>query len=175
MAITVSDVITGQVKTEFRFTRTDTQEIGKVENKGTKRATYVLTDGNSSGQSDLVFADTRTIAANTVETLNLLSLSQSTLDVTLPFIFRQLTACRVVNLQTTAGERLLFGVDPGRPTTVYAADVGPGCEFLTVNTTDSWVVTSTNSTVYVSNPNDVAISYELYLLGNATAVGGSGL
>lgn len=175
MAQTVTDIVTGSWKSILAWNRTDTQEVGTVQNKKTSSATYTISDGAGSGQSDLVFTDTRTIAANTVEQLDLLALAQTTLTVSVPFTFRQLTVVRFVNRETAAGKRLLVGVDPGRPTSVYAAEVGPGSEFAAVNTTDSWVVTNINSTVYISNPNDSALTYDLFLLGNSTAVGGSGL
>ena len=175
MAETVTDVVSGTLRTTLTWNRTDTQQLGTVTNKKTQSGSYTIADGNSSGQADLVFTDTRTIAANTVEEIDLLNLTQSTLGVDVPFAFRQLNLVRVVNKETAAGKRLLFGVDPGRPTSVYAAEVGPGCEFVSANTTDSWVVTNTNSTVYVSNPNNSTLTYELYLFGNSTAVGGSGL
>ena len=175
MAETVTDIVTGSLKTILKWNRTDTQEVGQVQNKKTASATYNFADGAGSGQSDLVFSDTRTIAANQIEELDLLTLTQTTLTVDVPFTFRQLTVVRFVNSETAVGKRLLVGVDPGRPTTVYAAEVGPGSEFVAVNTTDSWVVTNLNSTIYIANPNDTSLTYEVYLLGNSTAVGGSGL
>jgi hypothetical protein len=175
MAETVTDVVTGSLRTTLAWTRTDTQQLGAVTNKKTQSGTYTIADGNTSGQADLVFTDTRTIAANTVEELDLLNLTQSTLGVAVPFTFRQLNLVRIVNKETAAGKKLLVGVDPGRPTSVYAFEVGPGCEICSANTTDSWVVTNTNSTLRLSNPNNSTLTYELYLFGNSSAVGGSGL
>jgi hypothetical protein len=154
--------------------RTDTQEVGTVTNRKTSAGLYTFTDGDGPGEADLVFADSRTIPANTVEEFDLLNLTQQALGVTVPFTFRQLRAIRVVNTSTTAGRRLLIGVDPGRPTVVYAAEVGPGSEWFSINQTDAWEVTADNSVIRISNPNAASVTYELYLFGTSVAAGGSG-
>lgn len=175
MAETVTDVVSGQWSSSISFTRVDTQQLGSVRNIASDSGTYTFSDGSGSGQADLAWADTRTIAANTVEELDLLNLERTHLGVTVPMAFRQLVAVRIVNLETAAGKRLLVGVDPGSPTTAYAFEVGPGMEMASANTSDSWVVTNTNSTLRLANPNDSELQYEIFLLGNSTAVGGSGL
>jgi len=174
MADTLTDSLTGSLRTSLQWNRTDTQEVGTVVNRRTTSATYAITDGDGPGQADLVFADQRTIAANTIEQFDLLNLSQTALGVTVPFVFRQLRVIRLVNESTTPGRRLLVGVDPGRPTAVYAAEVGPGSEWCSVNQTDSWRVTAANSVVRIANPNAAAVTYSLYLIGTSTAAGGSG-
>lgn len=174
MADTLTDSLTGTLRTFLNWNRIDTQEVGSISNRKTTSATYTFTDGDGPGEADLIFADSRTIAANTIEEFDLLNLSQQALGVTVPFVFRQLRAIRVVNTTTTAGRRLLVGVDPGRPTIVYAAEVGPGSEWFSVNQTDAWEVTEANSVVRIANPNAAAVTYELYLFGTSTAAGGSG-
>jgi hypothetical protein len=175
MAESLTDVLVGRVQTSLTWTRTDTQEVGTVTNRKTQAGTYNLTDGDGPGQADLVFADQRTIAAGQVETFDLLNLSQQALDVAVPFVFRQLRAIRIVNESTTAGRRLLVGVDPGRPTTVYAAEIGPGSEWIAVNQTDAWRVTTANSVIRIANPNAASVTYSLYLIGTSVAAaGGSG-
>lgn len=175
MADTLTDSLTGTLRTSLSWARVDTQEVGTVTNRRTQTGTYTIADGDGPGQADLVFADSRTIPANTVESFDLLNLTQQTLGVSVPFVFRQLRVIRVVNTSTTAGRRILVGVDPGRPTTVYAAEVGPGSEWFAVNQTDAWPVTAANSTVRICNPTNASATYELYLIGTSTAAaGGSG-
>lgn len=174
MAETLTDALTGTLRTSMQWARLDTQEVGSITNRKTATSTYTLADGDGPGQADLIFADARTIPANTIESFDLLNLTQQALGVTVPFTFRQLRAIRVVNASTTAGRRLLVGVDPGRPTAVYAAEVGPGSEWFSVNQTDSWEVTEANSVVRIANPNGASVNYELYLFGTSTAAGGSG-
>lgn len=174
MADTLTDSLSGQFRTSMTWIRTDTQEVGTVTNRKTSAGLYTFTDGDGPGEADLVFADSRTIPANTVEEFDLLNLTQQALGVTVPFTFRQLRAIRVVNTTTTAGRRLLVGVDPGRPTVVYAAEVGPGSEWFSINQTDAWEVTADNSVIRISNPNAASVTYELYLFGTSVAAGGSG-
>ena len=97
MADSLTDVLTGRVTTSLQWTRTDTQEVGTITNRKTQNGAYTITDGDGPGQADLVFADERTIAANTIEEFDLLNLSQQALDVAVPFVFRQLRVIRIVN------------------------------------------------------------------------------
>lgn len=174
MADTVTDTLTATIRSSVQWNRTETQEIGTISQRATRTATYTLADGSDAGESDLVFTDTRSISANAVEVIDLLALTQQTLDVPVPFEFRQIRYVRLVNNETAAGRRLLVGVDPGRPTVVYAAEVGPGSEFSAVNQTDSWRVTADNSTLRFANPTSSPISYSLYVIGTSVAAGGSG-
>lgn len=175
MADTLTDTLVGTVRTSLSWTRTDTQEVWTITNRQTQTGTYAITDGDGPGEADLVFADARSIPANSIESFDLLNLTQQALGVTVPFTFRQLRVIRLVNESTTAGRRILVGVDPGRPTVVYAAEVGPGSEWIAVNQTDAWEVTAANSVIRIANPNGAAVNYSLYLIGTSTqAAGGSG-
>ena len=167
MADTVTDSLTGSLRTSLLWTRVDTQEVGAITDKGSGGALYPITDGHAAGQADLIFCDTREIAADTVEMIDLSDISQTRLGVVVPFTFTAIRCVRVTNNSTTVGKNLLFGVDPGRPTLVHAANIGPGSEFVTINHIDSWVVTNDNKEIYICNPNATSISYSLYLLGTA--------
>ena len=81
MAETVTDIVTGQWSSSLAFVRTDTQQIGTVRNSASSSATYTFSDGSGTGQADLAFGDTRTIAANTVEEIDLLNLDRSHLGI----------------------------------------------------------------------------------------------
>lgn len=174
MAETLTDSLTGLLRTTLSWARVDTQEVGAITNRKTQSATYTIADGDGPGEADLVFADERTIPANSVETFDLLNLTQQALGVTVPFTFRQLRIIKVFNMATQAGRRLLVGCDPGSPTSVYAAEVGPGSEWIAVNQTDAWLVTEANSTINIANPNSASVTYQIYLIGTSTAAGGSG-
>jgi len=174
MASTLTDTLSGSIRTFMSWTRTDAQEVGSVTNRKTVNTAYTLTDGDGPGEADLIFADSRTIPANTIESFDLLDLEQVALGVTVPYEFRQLRAIRVLNKATLTGRRLLVGVDPGRPTIVYAAEVGPGSEWMSVNHVDAWEVTDANKIVRICNPTSASINYELYLFGTSTQAGGSG-
>ena len=169
MSSTQSDTLSATLQTRLSWSRVDTQDVGSVTDKSVANRQYDLTDGAGVSQADLVFTDTRTIGPNSLDELDLLNLSQNTLGVTVPYVFRQLRLVRIVNNATTAGRRLLVGVDPGRPTSVYAAEIGPGAEWINVNPTDAWQVTSANSILRIANPNASSLSYTIYLLGTSTA------
>jgi hypothetical protein len=168
MADSTGDVLAATVRNTLAWTRTDSQEVGSVTSRKTILSNYTIADGSGAGQADLVFADQRTIPANTIEAFDLLDLEQSALGVSVPFVFRQLRLIKVVNNETDAGLSLKVGVDPGRPTIVYAAEVGPGSEWFAINNTDSWIVTEENSVVRIANTTADPISYSLYLIGTST-------
>lgn len=174
MADTVTDTLTATIRSSVQWNRTEAQEIGTISQRATRSATYTLTDGADAGEADLVFTDTRSIPAGNAEEIDLLDLSQQTLEVAVPYEFRQVRYMRIVNNETVAGRRLLVGADPARPTVVYAAEVGPASEFAAVNQTDSWKVTATNSKFFVANPTSSPVSYSIYVLGTSVAAGGSG-
>lgn len=169
MADSTSDVLTATIRNTLAWARTDSQEVGSVTSRKTILSNYTIADGSGAGQADLVFADQRTIPANTIESFDLLDLEQTALGVDVPFVFRQLRVIKVTNNETAAGRSLKVGVDPGRPTVVYAAEVGPGSEWFAINNTDSWIVTEANSVVRIANTTGSPISYSLYLIGTSTA------
>ena len=170
MADSLSDVLTATLRTVFLFNRTNQLELGNIQNATSQVTTYAFADGAGPQQADLVYAETRTIPPNTMETIDLLDLEQPTLGVDVAFEFRQLRAVRIVNHATVAGRRLLVGVNPGSPTSIYAAAIGPASEWHAVNHVDSWVVTADNQLFRISNPNAAAINYSLYLFGTSTPV-----
>lgn len=164
---TLTDRLTGSFRTWFGWSRLKTQEIGTVTNEDRSSATYNIAPGSGPGQADLVYGDTRTIPANSIDEFDLLDLEQTALGATVPFVFGQVRLVRLVNRSTTAGRRLFVGANPGNPTTSYAADVGPGSEWVACNWIDAWQVTSANSVFRVANPNAAAVSYDLYIVGSA--------
>jgi hypothetical protein len=169
MADSTSDVLAATLRATLSWTRTDSQEVGSVTSRKTILSNYTIADGSGAGQADLVFADQRTIPPETIEAFDLLDLEQTALGVAVPFVFRQLRLIKIVNNETASGASLKIGVDPGRPTAVYAAEVGPGSEWFAINNTDSWIVTEENSVVRLANTTADPISYSLYLLGTSTS------
>lgn len=167
MASTLTDVFSGSLKTVILWTRTDTQEVGTVANKGSVSAVYRIGEGSGSKQADLVFNDTRTIPANQIETFDLLDLTHSELGVNVTYEFKQVRLVRVVNNETATGKKILIGVGAGGIGT-YAHNIGPGSEFVTINHTDPWIVTSGNSLLRFANPNGTSISYTITIIGTST-------
>lgn len=166
MAETVTDIFSGTITTKLQWSRVDTQEVGSVTNKKLAQSVYTLGDGSGEAAANLVFADTRTIAANGVDTLNCRSLTQQTLDVAVPFVFSGLHVVRIGNLETTAGKYLYVGASQTDPFNVFACAVGAGSEMLAVNQTDSWIVNDLNGTFYIANPSSTPVTYSITLIGS---------
>ena len=68
-----------------------------------------------------------------------------------------------------SGRRLRVGVDPGRPSVVYAAEIGPGSEWFSINHNDAWQVTDANRSLWIANPNAAPITYSLWIVGTSVA------
>jgi hypothetical protein len=167
MAESIADIFAGTVTTKLQWSRVDSQEVGSVTNKKTASSTYTFGDGETAGSADLVYADTRTIAANGVDTLDFGAITQQTLGVAVPFAFSSVRIVRVTNNETAAGKQILVGCSEDSPFAVYAQAVGPDSEFLAVNRQDAWEVTEGNRIVRISNPNAGAASYSIVIIGAA--------
>jgi hypothetical protein len=169
MADSLTDVLSGTIRTVMIWDRTDTQEIGSYANAKTVVADYRIADGSGAGQADTVYADTRTVPAGTMEEFDLKNLTQTTLNTSIPFVFNQVRCIKIRNTSTVSGRRLLIGVSPSAPTTVYAAEIGPGSEWFAINYQDAWEVTDANRTFRLSNPSADPVTYELYVFGTAVS------
>jgi hypothetical protein len=166
MADTVSDLFSGIVTTKLQWQRIDAQEVGSVTNKKTAQTIYTLGDGTAAGAANLVYADTRTIAANGVDSINCFALTQQTLDVPVPFSFSQLRLVRIANEETGVGKFLYVGASPTDPFSVFAHAVGPASEMLAINQTDAWLVNASNATFYIANPSSTPATYSITLMGS---------
>jgi hypothetical protein len=166
MADTVSDLFSGIITTKLQWQRIDAQEVGSVTNKKTAQTIYTLGDGTGAGLVNLVYADTRTIAANGIDAINCFALTQQTLDVPVPFSFSQLRLVRVVNEDSTAGKYVYVGAKQTDPFRVFAFAVGPTSELLAINQTDAWLVNSSNATFYIANPSPTPVTYSITLMGS---------
>lgn len=165
MADSTSDVFSGSISTRVQWSRVDTQENGSITNRNIVSATYPIGDGDGAGSADIVWADSRTVPASAIDTINLLSLTQTTLGVSVPCTIRQLRAVRIVNTETASGLSLRVGADATGQT--YAFEVGPGSEMLSINNADAWQVTSANSVLRIANVHDDPIAYTIVLIGTS--------
>jgi hypothetical protein len=169
MAESLSDIFSGSFTTRLQWQRVDSQEVGSITDRQTVSGSYPLADGAAANAADIVWCDTRTIPAASFDALDLLTLTQSTVGVSVPCTIRQLRIVRVVNNSTTAGNEILVGSNEAG--TLYAFKVGPGSEVAAVNQLESWPVNSANSVLRIANPNAAAVSYTIFLVGTSVAAG----
>lgn len=165
MADSTSDVFAGTITTRLQWSRVDTQENGSITNRNLVSGIYTIGDGSGAGAADVVWADYRTIPAESVDEIDLLSLTQTTLGVSVPMTIRQLRAVRIVNAETDAGMSIRVGADVTGAT--YAFEVGPGSEVLSINNTDAWPVDATNSVLRIANTNTDPAAYSIVLIGTS--------
>lgn len=175
----MADTLAATIRTVMLLNRTVDQDIGTTVKAATDQQTYAITDGSGSRQADLIYAAQRTIPANSLEEIDLRAITQTTLGVTVNYDFRQVRLIRLRNeepAQTPAeilaaipSRVIRVGVDPGRPSVVYAAEVGPGSEWFSVNYYTAWQVTDANRSFWIANPNSTPATYSLWLLGTSVA------
>lgn len=165
----MADTLAATIRTVMLWNRTVDADIGTIANAQTDQRTYQITDGSGTQQADLVYAARRTIPANSLEEIDLRDIEQTTLGVDVAFDFRQLRLIRLRNDETTAGRAIRVGVDPGRPSVVYAAEIGPGSEWFSINHNDAWQVTDANRSLWIANPSNATVNYSLWLIGTSVA------
>lgn len=165
MAESTSDVFSGAITTRMQWSRVDTQENGTITNRNVVSASYSIGDGAGTGAADVVWADSRTVPAQTIDAIDLLSLTQSTLGVSVPCTIRQLRAVRIVNEETAPGLSLRVGADATGAT--YAFEVGPGSEMLSINNADAWPVDAGNSVIQIANVHGDPVAYTIVLVGTS--------
>lgn len=151
--------------TRLQWSRVDTQETGAITNRNIVGAQYGIGDGPGSGAADVVWTDSRTIPAESVDEIDLLTLTQNALGVSVPCPIRQLRAIRVANAETAAGLSIRVGSDATG--VAYAFAVGPGSEVLSVNSLDAWIVTNDNNVLRIANPHASAAAYSIVLVGTS--------
>jgi hypothetical protein len=167
MADSVSDIFSGSLTTRLAWSRVDSQEIGSVTDKNTVAGTYSIGDGSTAGNADVVWSDTRTIPAASIDAIDLLSLTTATLGVSVPQTIRQLRIVRVVNNESATGKKILVGCDASAAN--YAFAVGPGSEICAINNTDSWAVTNANNVLRIGNTGTASVSYTIFLIGTSVS------
>lgn len=167
MADSTSDVFAGTITTRVQWSRVDTQENGSITNRNIVSATYSIGDGAGTGAADVVWADARTVPADSIDSIDLLALTQTTLGVSVPCTISQLRAVRIVNTETASGLSLRVGADATGAT--YAFEVGPGSEVLSINNADAWQVTNANNVLQIANVHSDPIAYTIVLIGTSVA------
>lgn len=168
MADTLNDLFGGMVQVKMQYSRVDSQEFGTVTNKKNETTAYNLSDGSGDDAADIVYADTRTVSANAIDTIDLTALTQHTLGVTVPFSFARVKVFRIVNKSEEQDFYLYFGASETDPSNSFAIAVGPSSEALLMNPKTGYLVNSTNNELRTYNPNGSAIDFDLYIIGSTT-------
>jgi hypothetical protein len=168
VADSLADVFSGFFQVKSRFERRDTQELGYAANAKNDTRYYEFGDGDGEDAAEHVYADTRTIQPNSVDTIDLLSFSQDALEISVPFTFANIEFLRVINNATGDDHFLYFGASEANPSQSFAIAIGPESEALLVNRRAGYGVTNGNNVLRTYNPNGVAIEYEIYIIGSPT-------
>lgn len=169
----MANTLTGTIKAALGLTY-----IGDDITLGTQKGLLpfandiVVGSGTGSGQSDLAYWDTRTLAASTTEDLDLAGGLTSPIGETLTFV--EITAI-YIKAASTNGGNIVVGGDAS------AAFVGPfadssdkvnipaGESFLVTNMATGWTVTATTADLLQIENDDsgAAANYDIVLIGRS--------
>jgi hypothetical protein len=161
----MADILSAAIKTSVSWTRTEDTALGARTDKKLLSTAIRLEDGSDNGQANKVFHDTRTIAANSVDTINLSSMTQQMFTTAVPSSMTVVRAFRVLNRSTTVGAAINLGASATSPFSSYAVRIGSGSEAVISNWQEGWAV-APEPVLRVSNPNSSSATYEIVIIGS---------
>jgi hypothetical protein len=129
-----------------------------------------LPQGTSSGQADIVFSDTRTLATNTNEDLDLAGGLADVFGVTRTFVKVKAIRFKAAAANTTTlvvgnGTNPFVGPFGGGGHTLSLA---PGAEILVTAPAAGWTVTpGTGDIIKVTNPAGASATYDVDIIGTS--------
>ena len=162
----MADILSAAIKTSVSWTRAEDTALGLRKDKKLLSTAIAIDDGSASGQANKVFHDLRTIAANSVDAINLSSMTQQMFTTAVPSSMTVVRALRVLNKSTTVGAAINLGASATSPFSSYAVRIGSGSEAVISNWQEGWPVVSSDSILRVSNPNSTAATYEIVIIGS---------
>jgi hypothetical protein len=129
-----------------------------------------LPQGTAAGQADIVFCDTRSLATNTSESLDLAGGVTDVFGVTRTFVKVKALRIKAASTNTTT---LVIGngtnpfVGPFGSGS-HTLSLAPGAEILLSNPVDGWTVTAgTGDILKITNPAGATASFDLDIAGTS--------
>jgi hypothetical protein len=161
----------GTIRTFLSLVRTVTEDERVETRTVAPGATYnFVAGGQNRLGADVVWSDTRSITGGTTETLDLLSLPDTSLTSPSTGIMRSVRMVRVANNMTITGPRVVVGPAPSNGWNRVAGDVGPGGELLAVQSVNHWPVgdTTRNLLIHATGATGATglISYTITIVGS---------
>jgi len=129
-----------------------------------------LPQGTSSGSADIVFSDTRTLATNTSEDLDLAAGVADVFGVTRTFVKVKVLRFRAPSTNSTTlvignGTNPFQGPFGGGG---HSLSLAPGAEILVTAPAAGWTVTAgTGDIIKVANPAGASATYDVDIIGTS--------
>ena len=133
------------------------------------RTSRAITNGTGENQANVAWRNQVTIPAGQAYSFDLNNLGDTALGFSGRVTITNLREMFAVNLTTTAGAYVLWGVIGPGDTTAYAARIGRGGEFRVADYLDGQAVNvGVDNVLYVANPSAVAVMLDVGFVGVGT-------
>lgn len=162
--------VTASLSTNNRltFALADTPDIGSLSQSVEVRTARTVANGTGAGQANAAWSARVTLAAGQVYSLDLTNLTLSAFNLAGRLALTNLRDVIVVNNATTAGRYLLYGVISPQDTTGYVARLNRGADFRWSDYQDGIAVTAGNKDIYIANPSNGSVTFDIALAGLGT-------
>jgi len=152
------------------FSLADSPDLGTISQAVEIRAARTVENGTGAGQANAAWSARVTLAAGQVYSLDLTALSLSAFNLGGKLTLSVLKDVIVVNNATTAGRYLLYGVISPADVTGYAARLNRGADYRWSDYQDGITVTAGNKLLYIANPSNGSVTFDIALAGVGTYV-----
>jgi hypothetical protein len=133
------------------------------------RTARSITNGSGANQANVAWRNQVTIPAGQVYSFDMNNLADSALGYSGRVTITSIRDVMVVNMTTTAGAYVLWGVIGPSDSSAYAARIGRGGEYRVADWYDGQAVTvGVDNVIYVANPSSVAVTLDVAFAGVGT-------
>lgn len=145
---------------------TDTMSTTSIVDSVTIQQQLTLADGDLAGEADAYWRDVRTVAATTIDTVSLASLTQSVFGGTSTLDLDEIKLLYVRNLSATLPLQLRFGYPTSQESTDW--ELRPG-GFVLLSAGTAFEVDNTKpDSVILENAGASSVQYEIVIVGVQT-------
>jgi hypothetical protein len=162
--------VTANISTNSRLTfgLSDSPDLGSISQSVEIKTSRTVSNGTGAGQANAAWSARVTLPAGQVYSLDLTDLSLSAFNLAGKVSLSNLRDVIVVNNETAAGRYLLYGVISPADTTGYAARLNRGADYRWSDYQDGIAVTAGNKMVYIANPSNGSVTFDVALAGVGT-------
>jgi hypothetical protein len=170
----MADTLTLNVKATCDWSLIEALDLANVVDASSVTYSDSLTDGTTAGLADVIWHDTRALAATTNDDLDLTALTQSIYGSTVTKTFAKVRGLLIINLSTTAGDDLEIGGSGGNEWNVPFGATGDKIEvrangtLLLAAPEDGYAVTNSSADILrIRNPGANTINYKIVIWGTS--------
>jgi len=162
--------VTASLSTNSRltFAIADSPAVGSISQSVEIKTSRTVENGTGAGQANAAWSARVTLAAGQAYSLDLTALPMTAFNLGGKLALTTLKDVIVVNNETASGRYLLYGVISPNDTTGYAARLNRGADYRWSDYQDGIAVTAGNKTIYIANPSNGSVTFDVALAGVGT-------